>query len=98
MSDTLLYIVGGIFTLLFIYLLVSKKYSFLTLAFGVVAVILGFILFGQIPEDNLVSEIKMLNNEYEQKVQTTKVVSYILFFIGGIMTLLGLIFISKKGK
>lgn len=96
MSDTMLFIVCGFFLLLFLLLIYKRQFKILLIAAGALAVFLGFHFYNQVPEKNLLTEIKMINDEYESTVELAQTTSYTLFLIGGLLILLGLIAVSKR--
>lgn len=98
MLESLIYIIPGIILLLCIYLIIIKQYDTLILMIGAIAVLFGFYFYIQIPENGIINNLGMLDQGYAANIQLLKIKSFGLFFIGGLMVLLGLIFISKKKK
>lgn len=98
MSESLIYIIPCVILLVCIYLIIIKQYDTLILMIGAIAVLFGFYFYIQIPENGIINSLGMLDQGYAANIQLLKIKSYGLFFIGGLMVLLGLIFISKKKK
>ncbi len=96
MTEYLIYIVPAIILLIFIYLIITKQYNAVILSLGVIAVLFGFYFFFQVPEDGLRNSIGMLDEGYAAQIRLLKIKAYSLFFVGGLMVLLGLIFVAKK--
>ncbi|GEM_PF-3515572 len=98
MTEYLIYIIPASILLIFIYLIIIKQYNAVILSLGVIAVLLGFYFFFQIPQDGLRNSIGMLDEGYAAQIKLLKIKSYSLFFVGGLMVLLGVIFIAQKKK
>lgn len=98
MSEYLIYIIPAIVLLLFIYLIIIKQYDAVILMIGVIAVLFGFYFYIQIPEEGVINSLRKLDQGYSINLRFLKIKSYSLFFVGGLMVLLGLIFISGKKK